>query len=143
VSLAVFAVVRGIDGYGNWGLHRDSLDLLQWLHVNKYPPSLTFTTLELGLALLALAALVALDDPAAPRRALVPLAGLGATAFFYYLLHIHLLHVAQLALGLDRTEHGLALTWIVAAAELAVLAWPCWLYRRYKRAHPDGWTRYL
>jgi uncharacterized membrane protein len=142
-SLAVFAIVRGLDGYGNWGLHRDSLDVLQWLHVNKYPPAIAFTTLELGIALVALAALVALDDPRAPRRALAPLMLFGQTAFFYYLLHVHLLHGAQLALDTDRDAHGLAATWIAAAAALALLAWPCVLYRRYKRAHPDGWTRYV
>jgi uncharacterized membrane protein len=141
--LVVFVVVRAIDGYGNWNLHRDSLDLLQWLHVNKYPPSLTYTTLELGIALLLLAALTALDDPRSPRRGLSALALLGSTAFFYYLLHVHLLHGAQIVLGLDPTVHGLAATWIAAAAALAVLAWPCVLYRRYKRAHPDSWTRYL
>jgi len=142
-SLGLFVAVRGVDGYGNWNLHRESLDVLQWLHVNKYPPCIAFTTLELGISFLLLAAFVALDDPSAPRRAFAPLALFGQTAFFYYLLHIHLLHGAQIAFGLDPKEHGLGTTWLGAAITLAVLAWPCWLYRRYKRAHPDGWTRYI
>jgi uncharacterized membrane protein len=141
--LAVFVVVRALDGYGNWNLHRDSLAVLQWLHVNKYPPSVTYTTLELGLALVLLAGFLALDDPHVPRRGFGLFALLGSTAFFYYLLHVHVLHGAQVLLGLDPNVDGLAVTWIAAAAAIALLAWPCVLYRRYKRAHRDGWTRYL
>ena len=142
-SLAVFAAVRGVDGYGNWNLHRDSLDALQWLHVNKYPPSITFTTLELGLALIMLAAMIAVEHVRAARRAFAPFALFGSTAFFYYLLHVHLLHGAQLVLGLDPNTHGLAITWIAAGVTLLLLAWPCMRYRRYKAAHPNGWARYL
>jgi len=141
--VALFAVVRGVDGYGNWGLHRDSLDLLQWLHVAKYPPSLAFTSLELGLASCVLAGFMAIDDPDRPRRALAPLSLFGATAFFFYLLHAHLMAAFQSIFALDRTQHGLAKTWIAAVITIGVLVWPCWLYRRYKAAHPDSWTRYI
>jgi len=44
---------------------------------------------------------------------------------------------------LDTNQHGLAKTWGIAGLTLATLAYPCWLYRRYKTAHPDGWTRYV
>ncbi|HEX9102181.1 MAG TPA: hypothetical protein VF997_08265, partial [Polyangia bacterium] len=140
--LAVFAVVRGVDGYGNWGLYRDSLSPLQWLHVAKYPPSLSYTTLELGLAFLLLALFFRLED-GRERPALRPLLVLGSTAFFYYLLHAHLLNaVAQLAHA-DRNQHGLLKTWVAAALVLVVLYPLCTRYRRYKAAHPDGWTRYI
>ncbi|MGZ3441231.1 MAG: heparan-alpha-glucosaminide N-acetyltransferase domain-containing protein [Polyangia bacterium] len=69
--LAVFAVVRGVDGYGNWGLFRDSLAPLQWLHVAKYPPSLSYTTLELGLTFLLLALFFQFEG-AQPRPLLQP-----------------------------------------------------------------------
>jgi uncharacterized membrane protein len=140
--LAAFAVVRGLDGYGNWGLHRDSLAPLQWLHVSKYPPSLAYTTLELGLAFVLLALLVALDD-ARPRRWLAPLGVLGATAFFFYLLHVHVLAAANTLLHVDRKHHGLLNTYAGAAAVLLALYPLCLRYRRYKAAHPDGWTRFL
>jgi uncharacterized membrane protein len=140
--LAVFAVLRGVDGYGNWDLHRDSMTTLQWLHVAKYPPSLAFMTLELGLGLVVLAGLCALDDASA-RRPFAPLALLGATAFFYYLLHVHLLDLAGWALGVDPETDGLAKTYLGAAAVLVVLYPLCVRYRRFKAAHPDGWTRYV
>jgi uncharacterized membrane protein len=140
--LAVFGVVRGLDGYGNWGLHRDSLAPLQWLHVAKYPPSLAFVTLELGLGLLLLAALFAVDD-GRPRPLLAPLAVLGSTAFFFYVLHAHLMLLVGVALGVDRATHGIAKTYAGAAGVVLALYPLCVRYRRYKAAHPDGWTRYL
>ena len=54
VALAIFAIVRGVNGYGNLLLFRDDQSLPQWLHVSKYPPSLSFYTLELGLMALML-----------------------------------------------------------------------------------------
>jgi uncharacterized membrane protein len=141
--LVGFVALRGVDGYGNWHLYRDSLEPLQWLHVSKYPPSLTYTLLELGLGLLVFAIFVRLDEPERPQRRIDALSVFGGAAFFYYLLHVHLLGLAQLALGLDRTREGLLKTWLAAAAMLALLAWPCWLYRRYKAAHPAGLARYV
>jgi uncharacterized membrane protein len=38
VSLLVFAVVRGMGGYGDMFLHRADNSGQQWLHVSKYPP---------------------------------------------------------------------------------------------------------
>ncbi len=141
--LGLFAALRGVDGYGNWDLHRDSLAPLQWLHVSKYPPSITFTCLELGLALSLLSLFMAQDDPSRPRRGLQVLSLLGSSALFYYVLHVHLLAAAQALLGLDPRTHGLSKTWLGASLTLALLLWPCAWYRRYKSAHPDGWARFI
>jgi uncharacterized membrane protein len=141
--LVGFFALRGIDGYGNWHLYRDSIDPLQWLHVSKYPPSLTYTLLELGLGLLFFAGFFLLDEPDRPRSSLGALSLFGSAAFFYYLLHVHLLALAELVLGLDRTSAGLEKTWLSAATMLALLAGPCWVYRRYKAAHPSGLLRYV
>jgi uncharacterized membrane protein len=138
--LSLFIVIRALDRYGNWGLYRESMDLLQWLHVAKYPPSLAYTTLELGLALMLLAGFFALDD-ASPRRWLQPLGLFGATAFFFYLLHVHLLALAAWIFHIGRA--GLLRTYVATAIVLFVLYPLCVRYRRYKAAHPDGWTRYI
>lgn len=97
----------------------------------------------MSLGFLILAGFTAIDDPAKPRHALAPLALFGSTAFFYYLLHVHLAQLAQLILQLDPREAGLAKTWISALLVVVMLAGPVWLYRRYKAAHPEGWTRYI
>jgi uncharacterized membrane protein len=138
--LALFTLVRGLDGYGNWELHRDSLALTQWLHVSKYPPAIAFTTLELGLALVLLGAFFAVDDGRA-RPLLAPLGTLGATAFFFYLLHVHLLAGVALLFGIAKA--GLGRTYLAAALAIAILYPACARYRRYKGSHPDGWTRYI
>jgi uncharacterized membrane protein len=140
--LALFVVVRALDGYGNWGLHRDSLAFLQWLHVAKYPPSIAYSSLELGLAFLLLALFFRLDG-GSERRALAPFALFGSTAFFYYLLHFHLLAGVELVLRLDTGTHGLVKTYAATACVLVALAPACMWYRRYKRAHPNGWPRYI
>jgi uncharacterized membrane protein len=140
--LCLFAIVRGIDGYGNWGLHRDLVGVLQWLHVAKYPPSLSYTALELGIGFVLLAVFFALDD-GRERRWLAPLALFGSTAFFYYLLHVHLLLLADTVLRFDPDRYGLAKTYVGAAAVLVALYPLCVRYRRYKAAHPDGWARYI
>ncbi len=141
--LLVFVVVRGVDGYGNWNLHRDSLEVLQWLHVAKYPPSLSYLALELGLGFLLFSLFLWLDAPGRARPLLTALTLLGSTAFFFYLLHVHLMAGAQAVLELDTHAAGLSKTWGAAAVVILVLMAPCWAYRRYKSAHPQGWARYV
>jgi uncharacterized membrane protein len=140
VALAVFVVLRGIDGYGNMLLLRDDSSFLQWLHVSKYPPSITFATLELGIASLLLAAFFVITR----RRPgfLPPLQVLGQVALFYYLLHIHLLHLAAWVLGI-RDKLGLAAAYEGALAVLVVLYPLCLAYRRFKVAHPTSLARFI
>ena len=46
LALVSFAVVRGINGYGNMGLLRGGTTLVEWLHVSKYPPGISYLTLS-------------------------------------------------------------------------------------------------
>ncbi len=134
-ALVLFVVVRGVDGYGNMRLARDDGSLVQWLHVSKYPPSLAYVALELGL--------VALGLGLALRRVLGRrLVVLGQTALFFYLLHVHLLTLAAWTLGLLH-RGGLAATYAATVVALALLYPLCERYRAYKQAHPDGWPRYV
>ncbi len=141
-ALLLFALVRGANGYGNMQLLRDDGSLVQWLHVSKYPPSLSYDALELGLMALALAGFFVL----ARRGLRFPGAGLlrvlGQTALFYYVLHVHLLELIAFALGLHG-KLGVAGAYLGGAAIVALLYPACVRYGAYKRAHPDGWTRYL
>jgi uncharacterized membrane protein len=141
-ALVVFVAVRGLDGYGNMRLLREDGSLVQWLHVSKYPPSLSYTTLELGLMALALAALLAVERTQGADVRRGPLLVLGQTALFYYLLHVHLLAAGAWALGVHQRA-GLEASYLGAAATLVALYPLCAWYGRYKRGHPDGWTRYV
>jgi uncharacterized membrane protein len=140
IFLAVFAVVRGANGFGNLGLLRDSGALAQWLHVSKYPPSISYITLELGIAALLLAGLFLITerrpDFAAPVRVL------GQVALFYYLLHAHLLVLVAALAGVHE-KLGLGATYLGTLAVLAALFPLCAVYRRYKASHPGGWRQYV
>ena len=141
-GLALFAAARGLNGYGNMGLLREDGSLAHWLHVSKYPPSITFLALELGLMALALAALFAVARRAGDAPWLRPLAVFGQTALFFYVIHVHVLNLWAWALGMHKTA-GLGATYLSALVFL-LAAYPlCTWYRRYKQAHPDGWVRYL
>jgi hypothetical protein len=59
------------------------------------------------------------------------------------LLHVHLLDVIGYLLRLDHQTYGLAKTYLGAAAVLLALYPLCVVYRRFKTAHPHGWTRYV
>ena len=142
-GLALFAAVRGGNGYGNMRLLREDGSIVQWLHVSKYPPSLSFTALELGLMAVCLAAFLHLERRTrADSGPLWVLLVLGQTALFFYLLHVHLLVAAGTILGLAH-RCGLGATYAAAVGAIATLYPLCAWYRRYKRARPDGWPRYI
>jgi len=141
LSLGLFAVVRGVNAYGNMGILREGPALVQWLHVSKYPPSLSFAALELGLGALVLALLFALEHPATSlfgRFLLV----LGRTPMFFYLLHIPLLALTAKALGVEESL-GLGAAYGFAALAVLVLYPACVRYGAYKLAHPGGIARYV
>ncbi len=141
IALAVFAVVRGLDGYGNMGLHRDDGSIAQWLHVGKYPPSLSFAALELGLMALCLVAFDIVERRVTIRRN-GPLLVFGQTALFFYVVHYAVLFVPA-AIGGLFNRWGLAEAYGIALVVLIALYPVCRWYRGYKRAHPDGWSRFI
>jgi uncharacterized membrane protein len=138
-ALAVFAVVRGLNGYGNGGLLRGDDSVVQWLHTAKYPPSLAYAACELGLAWLLLAALW---NAHLPRWASAVLTPLGQSALFFYLLHKHLLQLLSYLLELHH-QAGLTATYLMAALTIALLLPLCRSFHRYKLAHPEGWARWI
>lgn len=141
VLLGVFAVVRGLNGYGNLWLLRADDSLVQWLHVSKYPPSLAYASLELGLLGLGLAAAAAIERRVVVRRD-GPLLVFGQTALFFYLLHFPLLGGAAMALGLFQ-HGGLTETYLASLGVLAVMYPLCRWYRGVKQARPGSWLRFV
>jgi len=140
-SLVVFVLVRGLNHYGNMLLYREDTSVLQWLHVSKYPPSLSFAALELGIMFLCLAILFAYyrNRSANPWN---PLTVFGQTPLFFYILHVHLLAVAAWLLNM---RHGGSLieTLTATLAVLLVLYPVCLWYRRVKQNKGFGLLRYI
>lgn len=90
--VAGFLIVRTINVYGDpsrWSAQKTALfTVLSFLNTTKYPPSLLFLMMTLGPALLILAA----ADDRTPR-VLRPALIIGKVPFFYYLVHVVVLHV--------------------------------------------------
>lgn len=139
--LVIFLVVRGLNGYGNMVLYRYGTSMVQWLHVSKYPPSLTFSLLELGLMCLLLAVLSRFYRNR-NASAWNPLIVYGQTPLFFYILHVHLLAAAAKLTGLYKSA-GLMETGLATAAVMIVLYPFCIQYRKFKRAHPQGLLQYI
>jgi uncharacterized membrane protein len=139
--LGLFAAVRGANAYGNMFLLRLDDSWIQWLHVSKYPPSLSFTALELGLLGLSLAALIALEARLGVRRN-GPLLVFGQTAMFFYLAHRLVFETAATWFGL-RGAGGLWESYAVSLVSLVLLYPACRWYRTFKQARPQSLLRYF
>jgi uncharacterized membrane protein len=141
VALIVFVVVRAQQGYGDMFLHRTDNSWQQWLHVSKYPPSLTYTALELGILWLCLALLMRIEPLVGVRKNGVLLV-FGQTAMFFYIVHRLVLEVPATYFGL-RGVGDLTTTYVVAVILLALLYPICLWYRSFKAAHPDSFLKYI
>ncbi len=141
VLVWTFIVVRAANGYGNMGLLRDDEGWVQWLHVSKYPPSLSFMTIELGLMALICGVLMVLERYIKPSRNNL-LVVFGQTPLCFYFLHFSILALSASVLGIGGAG-GLAWAYGAAAIVLTVLYPFCRSYRNYKFAHPQSLTRYF
>jgi len=141
VALIVFVIVRGAAGYGDMFLNRADDTWQQWLHVSKYPPSLTYYALELGLLWLGLALMMRIEPVIGVRPNGVLLV-FGQTAMFFYLVHRLVLEVPATYFGL-RGVGDLSTTYIVSVIMLVLLYPLCRWYRTFKAAHPDSFLKYI
>ena len=141
LAIIVFLIVRGLNQYGNMWLLRYDNSILQWLHVSKYPPSLSFAALELGFMFLILAFLFAWYQNR-NASATNPLQVFGRTPLFFYIIHVHLLAAAAWLLNMKQTG-GLTETYLATVLALAVLYPLCRWYGNFKHARPQSILRYL
>ncbi len=143
-SLLIFGVVRGAnESFGNLALLRTDNSLVQWLHVSKYPPSLSFVALELGIMFVLLGAFFARTQSTNGEvNRLNPVLVFGQTAFFFYLAHILL--IEKVAQQTDLYMAGTLKDGLLASLlTLAVLYPICLLYRSVKAKYSRSLLRYL
>lgn len=149
--LAGFALLRVLNVYGDspWQTF-DSLPrtAISFFNVTKYPPSLLFLLLTLGVGLL----LLRLFEWPILARGLHWLATFGAAPMFFYLVHLYLLKLLYLAaLAHWGANHGEVFgvervsTLVLVALLLALaLYWPVRAFARLKARRRDlTWLRYL
>jgi uncharacterized membrane protein len=109
-AVLAFLVLRGFDLYGDprpWSAQQNMPAMLAFLNTAKYPASLLFLLMTLGPTLIA----VALLEHSRGRLARW-IAVFGRVPFFYYVLHIPLIHVAAVLLSLVRTPESTS--WLIA-----------------------------
>ena len=146
-----FVVVRAANGYGDtpWQAYDNGVQtLMSFFNITKYPPSLLFLALTLGIGLLLLLAF----EQAGAKRWISMLATFGAAPMFFYLLHLYVLkifYVVCVALfGLNHGNYfgfdGMGAIWLVALLLPLALYPPVHWFAGLKARRRDlAWLKYL
>lgn len=150
-ALLAFVLLRAANVYGDspWqSFATTGSTAMSFFNVTKYPPSLLFLLLTLGIGLLVLR----LYEQPRVARALAPLADIGAAPMFFYLLHLYVLKLLYvLAEARWGHTHGayfavdhVATVWVITAVLALALYWPTRAFARFKARRRDlAWLRYL
>ena len=142
-GIIFFMLFRYFNGYGNMVLLREGASWIQWLHVSKYPPSLTFTALELGLTAWLLAVMIVIERRFGVRP-YSPLLVFGQTAMFFYLVHRIVLEGTATWLGWRGFTDQLWMIYLVSVVMLVLIYFPCRWYRDFKSKNRHWWwTTYI
>jgi uncharacterized membrane protein len=133
VFLTVFAIIRVSNGFGNIRpMLGDSW--IDFLNVVKYPPSISFTFLTLGLILLQLGVLARINK--GWHKFLSPLVVFGRSPLFFYVLHLFVYAVIGILFTPSGTSLGnMYFFWI---AGLLLLYPLCLWYGRLKQRQRAG-----
>ena len=162
-ALLLFIILRFVDVYGDplpWQQQETTLyTILSFVNVTKYPPSLLFTLLFIGITLI----LLPLSEKL-PKAIQNILAVYGRVPMFYYLLHWALVRLSLFVLAFLQGFHwkdlqfgpfqfgrpaegfgvglgGVLIVWIL----IVLILYPaCKWYSKYRMDHPEKWwLRYL
>ena len=163
ILLILFALVRVVNRYGDtvpWSYQKSSIfTFLSFININKYPPSLLFTLVTLGIMFLILGA------AEKRKNKLTAVAGVyGKVPLFYFIVHFYLIHTILLiilfAQGFRWTdmnfasgsfgrpkgaESGVPLwaVYLIWIGVVALLYKPCIWFGKHKASYHSWWIRYL
>ena len=158
--LLFFALLRFSNIYGDpvdWSSQRNFLfSFLSFMKVNKYPPSLLYMCATIGPALILLALIESMKNRFTDMMKVY-----GRTAFFYYILHLYLIHLLAASFFFIRGHsfadaknvgrqfpfmyvapgegYRLPVVYIVWIGVVLLLYPLCKKYDRYKTAHKEKW----
>lgn len=163
LSLGLFIILRAINIYGDpfpWAPGKNAMfTFLSFLNVTKYPPSLLFTLLFLGIAFLLLNFSTGLKTKLSDMVSVY-----GRTPLFYYLLHLYFIRLAVFIMvfvqgfkwkdllfgpfqfGRPATGSGINLAFVYTTCLVIVaLLYPlCRWYERYRKLNTHKWwLRYI
>ncbi len=161
-SLVIFFILRTLNIYGDsvkWAFQKNSLfTILSYINLTKYPPSLLFDMLFLGIMMILFYIVEESDN------LFTKLAGIyGKVPLFYFLLHWYIIHLILFVIleckgyaisdmnfgtsfGRPKDGAGIELWAVYIIWILVVLImYPlCKIYSNYKHLHPESkWLKYL
>jgi uncharacterized membrane protein len=161
-ALLLFVLLRLLNIYGDpapWSSQKTTLfTFLSFMNITKYPPSLIFCLITLGIMFLLLTVAEQAENP------ITRIANIyGKVPLFYFILHFYTIHILLMILLFFQGFHWADLNFASGsfgrpkAAPSGVLLWavyfiwisvvaalykPCAWFARYKAGHKDWWLKY-
>lgn len=161
-SLSLFIAIRFINVYGDslpWTSQKSGMfTFLSFMNITKYPPSLVFCLVTLGVMFLLLAFSERFGNK---FKNIVSV--YGKVPLFYFIVHFYLIHFVTLAVLFAQgfqwsqfefttgtfgrpkgIESGLPLwaVYLIWIAVVTVLYKPCLWFGQYKATHKSWWLKY-
>lgn len=157
-----FLILRYFGWYGNPTPRKEYIEPLKnffsFLNVSKYPPSLQYYGMTLGLTIMLLSQIENVKNRFAKLMMVY-----GNVPFFYYVIHFYLLHfilvIVFFASGYGVNDiinpqipflfhppnlgFNLTITYLIWIGAIILLYKPCIWFRNYKASHSQWWLRYL
>jgi uncharacterized membrane protein len=160
--LAFFFLFRAFNIYGDpapWSVQKTTvLSVISFLNVTKYPCSLLYLCMTVGVGLVILARTENLHSQLATIVIVY-----GNVPFFYYICHWYLIAIETIILFFAQGFHtsqivnpnapflfepdacgvslgGVYLIWL---SVIVLLYWPCRWFSKYKRTHRQWWLSYV
>ena len=158
-AIALFIIIRTVNFYGDpnlWSVQNSAtFTILSFLNATKYPPSLLYTLMTLGPALIFLA-----FTEKALNGFTRPIIHIGRVPMFYYILHLYLIHLLAMFAaefsGFNWTDmilqrrtwtdpqlkgygFSLGFTYLVWIGVVLLLYPLCKVYDKYKTEHKEKW----
>lgn len=162
-ALVLFTIIRFVNIYGDqalWSVQKNAFfTFLSFMNVTKYPPSLLFCLVTLGIMFL----LLAFAEQFSNRIKKVALV-YGKVPLFYFIVHFYVIHILTLIMLLTQgfsfsqfefatgtfgrpkgVESGLSLcaiyfVWIFV---VALLYKPCVWFGKFKAGNQRWWLKYI
>ncbi|MEJ7739028.1 MAG: heparan-alpha-glucosaminide N-acetyltransferase domain-containing protein [Chitinophagaceae bacterium] len=161
--LGLFIIIRLLNFYGDtsaWSIQKTNLNtFLSFINVSKYPPSLLFSLVTLGIMFLILSAVEGVNNIFTKNIVIY-----GQVPLFYFLIHLYMLHFLMLVMvyvqgfswsalifgpfNIGRPKNGSGLElWLIYLIWLLIVValYPlCKWYGSYKANHRENkWLRYV
>lgn len=162
-ALLLFVLLRFLNKYGDpvaWSTQKTGIStFLSFMNISKYPPSLLFCLVTLGIMFL----IIAVAEHAKNRITDIACV-YGKVPLFYFAVHFYIIHslliillflqgfhwadlnFASGAFGRPKgTESGVPLlaVYLIWIAVVTALYKPCIWFGRYKATHKNWWVSYI